>query len=146
MKELDISSLQPVQVEFLEHIASKPDELTKVLSESRISPRRMATWLGDPVFRAAYMLRCSHYEEMLFPAFLAGIRKKALGEGKDSYRFAQMYMDVFKERSEALLQQGNALGDPVKEEPDQEGTGQLPGLLEGYEDLGQEDISDLIEG
>jgi hypothetical protein len=141
VSDLETGGLEPIQKEFLEHLASKPDEITDVLSACSISPRRLATWLGNPTFRAAYMVRCSHYEEMQFPGFVAGLRKRAMGDGKDAYRYAKMYLDFFVSRGAGELPQGE---DPISQSPDPDGSDELKSVLEGYGNLGKDDIADLL--
>lgn len=132
------------QVEFLEQLACKPDQTMEVLKECKVSARKLASWLSDPEFRGAYMVRCAHYEEIQFPGFVASIRAKAMGEGKDAPKFAAMYLGLLKGRSEYMLEASYPKGDVVPPEPEKPEAGQETGFLEGYDNLGPEDITDLL--
>lgn len=138
------AEMPPAQIEFLEQLASKPDETMEVLRECKVSARKLASWLSDPKFRGAYMVRCAHYEEMQFPGFVASMRAKAMGDGKDAPKFAVIYMEMLKGRSEYMLQEAYPEGDVVPPSPVETDTGQEPQIPPGYEDLGQEEIADLL--
>lgn len=140
MSEELTASLTALQLTFLDELASKPDEITQILKDCTISGQRLAGWLADPVFRGAYFVRCAHYEEMHFPAFISEIRRKATGEGKDAAKFATIYMGFIKERSESLLTAAYGNETPPKElEPGKEDDDEAE-----PEVLSQESVSELL--
>jgi hypothetical protein len=97
------SELQPAQLDFLEQLAAKPDQIVDVLAECHVSPRRLAGWLGDHNFRSAYLHRCMQYEEMMFPAFVATVRHLGTSADKNAPKYAAIYMGIIKERTDHLM-------------------------------------------
>lgn len=131
------AELLPIQLAFLDELASKPEEVTQILKDCRISGQRLAGWLADPAFRGAYFVRCAHYEEMQFPAFIAAVRRKATGLDKDASKYAKIYMDFIAARTESLLAAHyNAETPPnALEEPKENGLPEQPREEESIVDL-----------